>query len=271
MKLANRKSKARRVVIERARAPAPANKPDTVTKDIPLKKREVVLVRGHYVSYLPLCSRNEPVFLAVCTPLAMPETRECVVHGATNVFTTVHAVDMKILHIDAKAVRQWLQMYDNISIEPLHIHELRRYNKRDIKTMRTRSTSCEDDTSEWHLGWERSSLHGVSWYHLLHPDCCKEAQNKHRLRADEQMDHLMVSDYRRPWTPTTPEGLQARCRPLREGLRGRGKGIRRGWASGTLTHTTKHNASVVLRRFSENCETTPEPPRNVARLKHQHL
>ncbi|KAL0868596.1 hypothetical protein ABMA27_008059 [Loxostege sticticalis] len=63
--------------------------------------QKVVLVRGHYVSYLPLCSRNEPVFLAVCTPLAMPETRECVVHGATNVFTTVHAVDMKILHIDA--------------------------------------------------------------------------------------------------------------------------------------------------------------------------
>ncbi|KOB52167.1 Neuronal PAS domain-containing protein 4, partial [Operophtera brumata] len=61
----------------------------------------VVLVRGHYVSYLPLCSRNEPVFLAQCTPLAMPETRECVVHGATNVFTTVHAMDMKILHIDA--------------------------------------------------------------------------------------------------------------------------------------------------------------------------
>ncbi|KAH9644017.1 hypothetical protein HF086_004278 [Spodoptera exigua] len=64
----------------------------------------VILVRGHYVSYLPLCSRNEPVFLAVCTPLAMPETRECVVHGATNVFTTVHAMDMKILHIDANSI-----------------------------------------------------------------------------------------------------------------------------------------------------------------------
>ncbi|OWR49758.1 putative hypoxia-inducible factor 1 alpha, partial [Danaus plexippus plexippus] len=100
-------------------------------------KPDVVLVRGHFVSYLPLCSRNEPVFLAACTPLAMPETRECVVHGATNVFTTVHAMDMKILHIDTN--------------------------------------------SEWHLGWDKNSLHGVSWYHLLHPDCCKEAQNKHRL------------------------------------------------------------------------------------------
>lgn len=72
---------------------------------------QVVLVRGHYVSYLPLCSRNEPVFLAVCTPLAMPETRECVVHGATNVFTTVHAMDMKILHIDAKLVIPHNNMY----------------------------------------------------------------------------------------------------------------------------------------------------------------
>ncbi|CAG9112617.1 unnamed protein product [Plutella xylostella] len=97
----------------------------------------VVLVRGHFVSYLPLCSRNEPVFVCACCPLAMPETRECVVLGATNVFTTVHAMDMKILHIDSN--------------------------------------------SEWHLGWERAALHGASWYHLLHPDCCKEAQSKHRL------------------------------------------------------------------------------------------
>ncbi|CAG9792961.1 unnamed protein product [Diatraea saccharalis] len=68
--------------------------------------------------------------------------------------------------------------------------------------------------------------------------------------ADEQTDHLMVSDYRRPWTPSTPERLQARCRPWREGLRGRRKGVGRGWASGTLTHTTKHNASFASRRFS---------------------
>ncbi|GBP16126.1 Neuronal PAS domain-containing protein 4 [Eumeta japonica] len=65
--------------------------------------QKVVLVRGHYVSYLPLCSRNEPVFVATCAPLAMPETRECVVLGATNVFTTLHALDMKILHLDNNA------------------------------------------------------------------------------------------------------------------------------------------------------------------------
>ncbi|XP_028040100.1 uncharacterized protein LOC114250432 isoform X1 [Bombyx mandarina] len=111
--------------------------------------QKVVLVRGHYVSYLPLCSRNEPVFVAVCTPLAMPETRECVVHGATNVFTTLHAMDMKILHVDTN--------------------------------------------SEWHLGWERSSLHGVSWYHLLHPDCCKEAQSKHRLITQSEQERSCIA------------------------------------------------------------------------------
>ncbi|PNF31727.1 hypothetical protein B7P43_G12177 [Cryptotermes secundus] len=64
--------------------------------------QKVVLVQGHYLSFLPLCSRNEPVFLATCTPVAMPETRECVVQGATNVFTSIHSMDMKFMHIDKK-------------------------------------------------------------------------------------------------------------------------------------------------------------------------
>lgn len=64
----------------------------------------MVLVQGHYLSYLPLCSRNEPVFVATCTPIAMPETRECVVQGATNVFTTIHSMDMRVAHIDKKWV-----------------------------------------------------------------------------------------------------------------------------------------------------------------------
>lgn len=65
---------------------------------------QVVLIKGHFLSFLPLCSRNEPVFLAACSPIAMPETRECVVQGATNVFTTIHSMDMKIMHIDKKWV-----------------------------------------------------------------------------------------------------------------------------------------------------------------------
>ncbi|KAJ8985853.1 hypothetical protein NQ317_006225 [Molorchus minor] len=62
----------------------------------------VVLIQGKYLSFLPLCSRNEPVFLATCTPVAMPETRECVVQGATNVFTSIHSMDMRFIHIDNK-------------------------------------------------------------------------------------------------------------------------------------------------------------------------
>ncbi|KAI9558609.1 hypothetical protein GHT06_015397 [Daphnia sinensis] len=63
--------------------------------------QKVILVEGHFVSYLPLCTRNEPVLIATCTPVAMPETRECVVQGATNIFTSVHNMDMKFASIDA--------------------------------------------------------------------------------------------------------------------------------------------------------------------------
>ena len=49
----------------------------------------------------------------------------------------------------------------------------------------------------------------------------------------------LVSDYRRPWTPATPEESQVRSRPFKAVC-----------ASVTLTHSTKHNASIVSRRFS---------------------
>jgi len=63
--------------------------------------QKVVLIEGHYFGFLPLSSRDEPVFLATCTPIAMPETRECVVQGSTNVFTSIHSMDMKFLYVDA--------------------------------------------------------------------------------------------------------------------------------------------------------------------------
>ena len=63
---------------------------------------QVIMVEGHFVSYLPLCTRNEPVLIATCTPVAMPETRECVVQGATNIFTSVHNMDMTYASIDAR-------------------------------------------------------------------------------------------------------------------------------------------------------------------------
>ncbi|XP_038120618.1 uncharacterized protein LOC6039141 [Culex quinquefasciatus] len=110
--------------------------------------QKVVLVQGHYLSYLPLCSRNEPVFIATCTPIAMPETRECVVQGATNVFTTIHSMDMKIVHVDRNG--------------------------------------------EFHLGYSRSELQGISWYQLLHWESTREAQSKHRLITQSEQDRSCI-------------------------------------------------------------------------------
>uniref|UniRef100_A0A2H1VS92 SFRICE_004353 n=1 Tax=Spodoptera frugiperda TaxID=7108 RepID=A0A2H1VS92_SPOFR len=55
----------------------------------------------------------------------------------------------------------------------------------------------------------------------------------------------MVSNRCRPWTLETPEALQGCCLGIgdREDWEGN-------WASGNLTYTTKHNASIVSRRIS---------------------
>ncbi|XP_065582232.1 uncharacterized protein LOC136041468 isoform X3 [Artemia franciscana] len=63
---------------------------------------KIVIVEGHYLVPMALSSRPEPVLLAVCTPVAMPETREAVIQGACNVFTTQHSMDMKILEVDRR-------------------------------------------------------------------------------------------------------------------------------------------------------------------------
>ena len=92
----------------------PANKPDkrlfmcrmnvsrNARRQMRFGDQKVILVEGHYCGSVPLSSRNDPVFIAWCTPVAMPETRECVVQGATNIFTSTHSMDLKISHIDSK-------------------------------------------------------------------------------------------------------------------------------------------------------------------------
>ena len=35
-------------------------------------------------------------------------------------------------------------------------------------------------SGEYYLGYTKLDLQGVSWYNLLHPDCMKEVQSKHR-------------------------------------------------------------------------------------------
>uniref|UniRef100_A0A2H1WTT0 SFRICE_019275 n=1 Tax=Spodoptera frugiperda TaxID=7108 RepID=A0A2H1WTT0_SPOFR len=56
----------------------------------------------------------------------------------------------------------------------------------------------------------------------------------------------MVSNRRCPLTLETPELLQGCCSGIGDGEDWEGGN----WASGNLTHTTKHNASFVSRRFS---------------------
>uniref|UniRef100_A0A2H1WAD1 SFRICE_030390 n=1 Tax=Spodoptera frugiperda TaxID=7108 RepID=A0A2H1WAD1_SPOFR len=65
-----------------------------------------------------------------------------------------------------------------------------------------------------------------------------------KVEAGKRTDHLMVSNRRRPWTVETPKALQGSGIGDWEDWEGGN------WASGNLTHTTKHNASVVSRRFS---------------------
>lgn len=36
-------------------------------------------------------------------------------------------------------------------------------------------------SGEFHLGYSRNELQGLSWYQLLHWDSTREAQTKHRL------------------------------------------------------------------------------------------
>ncbi|RWS27082.1 neuronal PAS domain-containing protein 2-like protein [Leptotrombidium deliense] len=128
--------------------------------------QKVVLVQGHFVSFLPLCSRNEPVFLATCTPVAMPETRECVVQGSTNVFTSIHSMDMKYLHIDrngefhlgcTKNSVQGISWYDFVHWE----------NLREAQSKHRLITQSEQERSCILLLRLQTSSHNWIWVHIV--------------------------------------------------------------------------------------------------------
>ena len=62
-------------------------------------------VRGHFVQ--PLIKDhygNQPVFMAICSPLVTPEIKEAVVLNDTLSFQSVHSLDMKYQEIDSKWV-----------------------------------------------------------------------------------------------------------------------------------------------------------------------
>ncbi|KAF6211907.1 hypothetical protein GE061_012424 [Apolygus lucorum] len=108
--------------------------------------QKVVLVQGHYLSFLPLCSRNEPVFLATCTPVAMPETRECVVQGATNVFTTIHSMDMKFVHVDRNG--EWHLGFPRSELQGASWYQLLHWESmREAQSKHRLITQSEQDRS----------------------------------------------------------------------------------------------------------------------------
>ena len=51
-----------------------------------------------------------------------------------------------------------------------------------VRALNCVQTNCSLFFSgEYYLGYRKSDLKGVSWYNLLHPECIKEVQSKHRL------------------------------------------------------------------------------------------
>ncbi|KAH8417015.1 hypothetical protein KR222_001510 [Zaprionus bogoriensis] len=128
--------------------------------------QKVVLVQGHYLSFLPLCSRNEPVFLATCTPIAMPETRECVVQGATNVFTTIHSMDMKIVHIDKNG--EFHLGYDKATLQATSWYNLiHSENLREAQSKHRLITQSEQDRSCILLVRMQRSCGDFTWVHVV--------------------------------------------------------------------------------------------------------
>ncbi|CAH1638853.1 unnamed protein product [Spodoptera littoralis] len=89
-------------------------------------------------------------------------------------------------------------------------------------------------------------------------------------------DHLVVSNWRCPWTPGTPGRYKYVTGLLRIGnLRivedsGIGEtGDGGNWASGNLSCTTKHNSSVASRLFSvrpwyHSCRARPFVPKHIS-------
>ncbi|XP_076314381.1 uncharacterized protein LOC143226823 [Tachypleus tridentatus] len=128
--------------------------------------QKVVLVQGHYVSFLPLCSRNEPVFLATCTPVAMPETRECVVQGSTSVFTSIHSMDMKFLHIDRNG--EFYLGYSQSSLQGVSWYELLHWdNLREAQSKHRLITQSEQERSCIVLLRLQTTMGNWIWVHAV--------------------------------------------------------------------------------------------------------
>eukprot|EP00090_Calanus_glacialis_P004659 TRINITY_DN13513_c0_g1_i1.p1 TRINITY_DN13513_c0_g1~~TRINITY_DN13513_c0_g1_i1.p1 ORF type:complete len:542 (+),score=71.21 TRINITY_DN13513_c0_g1_i1:172-1797(+) len=128
--------------------------------------QKVILVSGHFYSDLPLCSRDEPVFVAWCTPLAMPENREIVVQGATNVFTTVHSLDMKMIEIDDNGERHLgYSRHDLLGVSLYHL--LHPDSMRELQAKHRLVTGAESDKSSILLIRLQKEKGSFIWVHTV--------------------------------------------------------------------------------------------------------
>ena len=126
----------------------------------------MILVKGHFYSDLPLCSRDEPVFVAHCSPLAMPENREIVVQGATNVFTTVHGLDMKILELDDNGERHLgYRRHELLGVSFYHL--LHPDSMRELQAKHRLVTGAESDKSSILLLRLQQEHGGYLWVHTV--------------------------------------------------------------------------------------------------------
>ncbi len=62
-------------------------------------------MRGHFIR--PIIQDhygNQPVFMAICSPLITPEVKETAIQNNTLMFQSVHGLDMKYIEISATYV-----------------------------------------------------------------------------------------------------------------------------------------------------------------------
>lgn len=61
-------------------------------------------IRGHFITAMLGGDHygNQPVFMAICSPLVTPDVKETTMHHNTLMFQSVHGLDMSYIEIAPK-------------------------------------------------------------------------------------------------------------------------------------------------------------------------
>ena len=131
------------------------------------RDQKVILVKGHFYSSLPLCSRDEPVFAAHCSPLAMPENRNIVVQRTTNAFTTGHSRDMKTIELDNTSTPRHLGYRRHELAGVSFHHRLHPDSMRELQAKPRLVTSSDSDKSSILPLRLQTMSGGYLWVHTV--------------------------------------------------------------------------------------------------------